>query len=86
MGNGFGLQMDGSSAHFEPYETIFNDFHDFDHFGVDSGGLSLFPEGPRALRDCSSREKSLVVGCKAQWSGAKPSSRVQSPVVGCKAQ
>ena len=62
IGNGGGLQMDGFSAHFEPYGSIFNDFQDFDHFGVDSGGLILFPEGPRTLRECSSPVKSLVVG------------------------
>ena len=52
MGNGCGLQMDGFSAHFEPSDSISNDFHDFGHFGVDSGRLTLFPEGPRTLRDC----------------------------------
>ena len=51
IGNGCGLQMDGFSAHFEPSEFIFDDFHDFGHFGVVSGGLTLFPEGPRTLRD-----------------------------------
>ena len=52
MGNGCGLRMDGFSAHFEPYESIFDDFHDFGHFGVVSGCLTLFPEGPRTLGDC----------------------------------
>ena len=52
IGNGCGLQMDEFSAHFEPSEFIFNDFHDFGHFGGDSGGLLLLPEGPRSLRDC----------------------------------
>ena len=50
IGNGCGLQMDGFSAHFEPYRFIFIDFQDVDHFGIDSGGLMLFPEGPRTLR------------------------------------
>ena len=49
MGNGCGLQMDGFSAHFEPSEFIFDDVHDFGNFGVVSGGLTLFPEGPRTL-------------------------------------
>ena len=49
MGNGCGLQMDGFSSHFEQSESIFDDFHDFGHFGVVSGGLPLFPEGPRAF-------------------------------------
>ena len=40
MGNGRGLQMDGFSAHFEPSGSIFDDFHDFGHLGVDSGGLT----------------------------------------------
>ena len=66
IGNGWGLQMDGFSAHFDPSGSIFTDLHDFDHFGVDSSGLMLFPEGPRTLRECSRRVKSLVVGCKAQ--------------------
>ena len=52
MGNGCGLQMYGFSAHFEPSESIFEDFHDFGHFGVDSDGLTLFPEGSRTLREC----------------------------------
>ena len=34
IGNGCGLQMDGFSVDFEPYGSIFYDFHDFDHFGV----------------------------------------------------
>ena len=52
MGNAGGLQMDGFSAHFEPSESISVDFHDFDHFAIDSGGLTLLPEGPRTLREC----------------------------------
>ena len=51
IGNGCGHQMDGFSAHFEPSESIFVDFHDFGHFGVDSGRPTLFPEGPGTLRD-----------------------------------
>ena len=53
IGNGCGLQMDGFSAHFEPSESISVDFPDFGNFGVVSGGLMLFPEGPRTLRECS---------------------------------
>ena len=52
IGNGCGLQMDGFSTHFEPSESISVDFHDFDHFAIDSGGLTLLPEGPRTLREC----------------------------------
>ena len=48
IGNGCGLQIDGFSAQTEPYESIFDDFHDFDDFG----GLTLVPEGPRTLREC----------------------------------
>ena len=51
MGNGCGLQMDGFLAHFEPSESISDDFHDFVHFDIESGGLTVFPEGPRTLRD-----------------------------------
>ena len=51
IGNGWGLQMDGFSAHFEPSGSISVDFHDFGHFGVDSDSLTLFPEGPRTRRD-----------------------------------
>ena len=51
MGNGCGLQMNGFSSHFEPSESSFDDFHDFGNFAVVSGGLTLFPEGPRTLRD-----------------------------------
>ena len=53
MGNGRGLQMDGFSAHFEPYGSIFDDFHDFVDFAAVSDGLTLFSEGPRTLRDRS---------------------------------
>ena len=49
--NGCGLQMDGFSAHVEPSELIFDYFHDFCDFAVVSDGLTLFPEGPRTLRD-----------------------------------
>ena len=52
IGNGCGLQMHGFSARFEPYGSIFEDFHDFDVLGVVFGGLTLVPEGPRTLRDC----------------------------------
>ena len=52
IGIGCGLQMDGFSAHFEPSESISVDFPDFDHFAIDSGGLTLFSEGPRTLREC----------------------------------
>ena len=51
IGNGCVLQKDGLSAHFELYGFIFNDFHDFDDFAVVSGRRTLFPEGPRSLRD-----------------------------------
>ena len=51
MGNGCGLQMDGFSTHFEQYESILDDFHDFGHFAIVSGGLMLFPEGPKTIRN-----------------------------------
>ena len=41
--------MDGFSAYFEPSGSISIDFHDFGHFAVVFGGLTLFPAGPRAL-------------------------------------
>ena len=52
IGNGCGLQMDGFSDHFDQYESIFYDFHDFGDFAIVSAGLTLFPKGPRTLRDC----------------------------------
>ena len=52
MGNGYGLQMDGFSFHFEPYGFIFDYVHDFDDFALVSDGLTLLPEGPRTLREC----------------------------------
>ena len=52
IGNGYGLQMDGFSVQTEPYECIFDDFHDFGHFGIVFDGLMLLPEGPRTLREC----------------------------------
>ena len=59
IGNACGLQMDGFSIHFEPYGSIFDDFHNFGHFGVAFGGLTLFPEGPRTLRDCPEGPRTL---------------------------
>ena len=50
IGNGCGLQMDGFSTHFEHFEFIWDDFHDFGHFGIVSNALMLFPEGSRTLR------------------------------------
>ena len=50
--NACGLQMDGFSPHFEPYRSIWYNFYVFDGFGVDSGGLTLTPEGPTTLREC----------------------------------
>ena len=52
IGNGCGLQMDGFSTHFDHFESILHDFDDFGHFGIVSGALALFPEGPRTLRKC----------------------------------
>ena len=52
MGNGCGLQMDRFSANFESSESISVDFHDFVNLGVVCGGLTLFPEEPRNLREC----------------------------------
>ena len=52
IGNGCGLRMDGFSVHFEPAESISVHFHDFGHFALVSKGLTLFPEGPRTLREC----------------------------------
>ena len=53
IGNGCGLQMDGFSAHSDPYGSILNDFHDFGHFGIDSSGLTLFQESPGTLQECT---------------------------------
>ena len=52
IGNGCGLQMDGFSTHFEPCGSIFDHFPDLGDFLVVFEGLTLFPEGPRTLRDC----------------------------------
>ena len=35
----------------QQYESIFDDFHDFDDFGIVFGGLTLFPECPGTLRE-----------------------------------
>ena len=51
IGNGCGIQIDGL-AQTEPYESIFEDFHDFGHFDIVFGGLMLLPEGLRTLREC----------------------------------
>ena len=63
IGNGCGLQMDGFSANFEPYRSIFDDVHDLGDFAVVSGGLTLFPEAPRTL---VCRVQSPVVEGKVQ--------------------
>ena len=52
IGNGCGIQIDGFSARTEPYGSIFDDFYDFDQFGIVFAGLMLVPEGPRTLREC----------------------------------
>ena len=52
IGNGCGLQMDGFSAQSEAHGSIFNDFHDFDDFGIVFGALTLLLEDPRTLREC----------------------------------
>ncbi len=44
--------MDGFLAHFESYECMLCDFHDFSGFGVVLGGLTLLPEGPRTRQVC----------------------------------
>ena len=62
LGNGCGLQMDGFSAHFEPSESILDDFHVFGYFGIVSGALTLFPEGPRTLRKCPKGPGTLSEG------------------------
>ena len=46
MGNGCGLQIDGFSAHFKPYEFIFDDFHDFGDFAAVFSGLKQFRDCP----------------------------------------
>ena len=40
LGNACGLQMDGFSAHFEPSESIFDDFYEFGDFAFISDGLN----------------------------------------------
>ena len=62
IGNGCGLQMDGFSAHFEPSRSNSDDFHDFGNFAVVSGGLTLFPEGPRTIGDCPEGPGTLSEG------------------------
>ena len=52
IGNGCGIQIDGFSVQTEPYGSIFDDFHDFDHFGIVFVGLMLVSEGPRTLQEC----------------------------------
>ena len=49
IGNGCRLQMDGFSAHFEPYGSIFNDFNYFVDFGVVFDGLMSLAVGPRTI-------------------------------------
>ena len=40
------IHLDGFSAREVPYSFIFDEFHDFCHFGVVFGGLTLIPRGP----------------------------------------
>ena len=51
-----------SPAHFEPSESILNDFHDFSHFAIVSDALMLFPEDPRTLRKCPKGPGTLSEG------------------------
>ena len=62
IGDGCGIKIDGFSAQTEPYGSISADVHDFDHFGTVSGGLTLFPEGPRTVRDCPEGPGTLSEG------------------------
>ena len=62
MGNGCGLQMDGFSAHFDPYESIFDYFSDFDDFAFVSACLTLFPKGPWACQDRPESHRTLWEG------------------------
>ena len=39
------------STDFDPSESTFDHFQDVGHFPVNSNGLTVFPEGPRTLRD-----------------------------------
>ena len=48
-----------------PFPTI----HDFDHFGSVSGGLTLFPEGPRTLRDSPDDPGTLSDGSRVLTDG-----------------
>ena len=50
--NGCWIHIDGFSAQIDPYGFIFNDFGNFNDFGIVFGGLTLLPEGPRTLREC----------------------------------
>ena len=52
MGNGCGLQMDGFSPYFKPYESIFNDFNGFLNIDVVLDTLMLFPKGAATPREC----------------------------------
>ena len=52
IGKACGPQIDQFSIHFGAYRFIFNYFYDFGHFGIDFGGLPLFPEALRTLREC----------------------------------
>ena len=42
--------------------SIFDYVHDFDNFGIIFDGLTLFPEGPRTLRDCPEGPGTLSEG------------------------
>ena len=44
--NGCGPQMDGFSAHFETYGSIFNSVHGFGSFAVDFGDLTRGSQDP----------------------------------------
>ena len=59
IGNGCGIQIDQLSTHFEPYEFILYNVHDFDHFGIVFDGLMLLPKGPRTLRECPEGPRTL---------------------------
>ena len=54
--------MDGFSAQTEPYGSISDDVHDFDHFGSVSGGLTLFLDCPGTLRECPEGPRTLSEG------------------------
>ena len=82
IGNGCGLQIDGFSAHIEPYGSIFEDFNDFGLFSVVCRLFRTVPETMKMSRCCLGRSWTCLEGSWDCLRGSKALSRGVLGVLG----